>query len=42
MRFDVITVFPQMIEEALRWGVVGRALRRDSSGAGGESSGFYS
>lgn len=28
MRFDVITVFPQMISEALHWGVVGKALER--------------
>lgn len=28
MHFDVITVFPEMIQEALRWGVIGRALEK--------------
>jgi tRNA (guanine37-N1)-methyltransferase len=28
MRFDVVTVFPEMISEALKWGVVGRALEK--------------
>lgn len=28
MRFDVVTVFPEMINEALQWGVVGKALEK--------------
>lgn len=27
-RFDVISLFPEMLEKALAWGIVGRALRR--------------
>ncbi len=26
MRFDVITLFPQLVQDAVRWGVLGRAL----------------
>jgi tRNA (guanine37-N1)-methyltransferase len=26
MRFDIVTLFPEMVREALRWGVTGRAL----------------
>lgn len=26
MRFDIITLFPEMVQEAARWGVTGRAL----------------
>lgn len=29
MHFDVITVFPQMVSDALRWGVVGRAMEKN-------------
>lgn len=29
MRFDVITVMPEMIREALKWGVVGRAMEKN-------------
>lgn len=29
MRFDVITVFPEMIMDALKWGVVGKALEKN-------------
>ncbi len=28
MRFDVITIFPEMVEGACSWGVLGRALKR--------------
>lgn len=28
MHFDVITVFPEMIQEALKWGVIGKALEK--------------
>jgi tRNA (guanine37-N1)-methyltransferase len=29
MRFDVITVFPEMVMDALKWGVVGKALEKN-------------
>ncbi len=29
MRFSVITVFPKMIQDALKWGVVGKALEKN-------------
>jgi tRNA (guanine37-N1)-methyltransferase len=29
MKFSVITAFPQLVQEALRWGVIGRALEKN-------------
>lgn len=29
MRFDVVTLFPQMVQEAARYGVTGKAIERD-------------
>lgn len=29
MRFDVITIFPQMIEQAAAWGVIGKAAQQN-------------
>ena len=28
MRFDIVTIFPAMVEQALRAGIVGRAIER--------------
>ena len=29
MRFDVITLFPDLVEEALRHGITGRAIKKN-------------
>ena len=34
MRFDIVTIFPAMVEQALAAGVVGRAIERATLGAG--------
>ena len=41
MRFDIVTIFPAMVEQALAAGIVGRAIERGTLGAGSVAEGEY-